>query len=142
MLFAYFSDILIFRKGVNQTETINDRIRILRKALDLTQEEMGEILQVSKSGVSDIECGRRQVRERHIILLKNYNKRDIREKWLRDGTGEMFRTVENKLSEISLGDDEFIKDFLEVYLELDDECKKALKEIMYKMVEKYGRRKE
>ena len=45
------------------------------------------------------------------------------------------------LAEISFGDDEFIKDFIEVYISLDDCSKKALQEIMNRMYEKSKARK-
>lgn len=53
----------------------------------MTQEEMGKWLGISKSGVSDIESGRRKVTEQHIIMLVNHG---VNEEWLRTGTGEMF----------------------------------------------------
>lgn len=76
---------------------INTRIKELRKALGYSQEKFGELIGITKSGVSDIESGRRDVTEKHIIMLKNNN---VNEEWLRNGTGEMFRPV-NKNDEIS-----------------------------------------
>lgn len=76
---------------------INTRIKELRKALGYSQEKFGELLGITKSGVSDIESGRRDVTEKHIIMLKNNN---VNEEWLRNGTGEMFHPV-NKNDEIS-----------------------------------------
>ena len=95
-------------------EDINKRVRKLRKALNMSQEQMGEILKLSKSGVCDIESGRRKVTESHIIMLKNYPGKNISEEWLRYGTGEMYKPIDSILAEISFGDDEFIKDFLEL----------------------------
>lgn len=123
-------------------EDINKRVRKLRKALNMSQEQMGEILKISKSGVCDIESGRRKVTESHIIMLKNYPGKNISEEWLRYGTGEMYKPIDSILAEISFGDDEFIKDFLEVYMSLDKNCKEALKQIMYAMAEKYSKKKE
>ena len=119
-------------------QEINKRIRELRLSLGLNQEKMGCILHLSKSGVCDIENGRRKVTESHIVMLKNYAGKNINEDWLRYGTGEMFRPLDALLSELSFGDDEFIKDFIEVYLSLDQNCRDALKKIMYKMAEKYS----
>jgi transcriptional regulator with XRE-family HTH domain len=56
----------------------------------MSQEEFGKILGLSKSGVSEIEAGRRSVTEQHIIMLKNYKDKPINEKWIRTGEGEMF----------------------------------------------------
>lgn len=124
-------------------EDINKRIRELRTSLGMSQEEFGKILKISKSGVCDLESGRRKVQEAHIIMLKNWNEKSINEHWIRTGEGEIFKELsfDSILSEISFGEDEFIKDFIEVYFGLDSSSKKALKEIMYKMSEKAQKRK-
>ena len=73
--------------------TINDRIRELRKDhLKMSMEKFGEILGISKSGVSEIESGRRNVTDQHIRLLTTSSilGRTVSAKWLRDGEGEMF----------------------------------------------------
>lgn len=126
---------------MHDMEDINKRIKELRKELKLSQEAFGKILGITKSGVCDIESGRRKVTESHIILLKNYGKKNIREDWIRYGEGKMFKPFSSIVSEFDFGDDEFIKDFIEVYISLDDNAKNALKEIMYKMAEKYSIRK-
>lgn len=121
-------------------EEINKRVRELRESLKKSQEEMGKILDITKSGVCDIESGRRKVREKHIVLLKN-SISNLNEDWIRHGEGEMFKPqkpIDTILAELSFGDDEFIKDFLEVYISLDDSCRNALKEIMYRMSDKHS----
>lgn len=69
---------------------MNSRIKELRKALKMSQEDFGKILGLSKSGVSEIEAGRRSVTEQHIIMLKNYKDKPISESWIRTGEGEMY----------------------------------------------------
>lgn len=64
---------------------MNKRIKELREYWKLSQEDFGKILGITKSGVSDIEAGRRRVTEKHIIMLKNHN---VNENWLRTGKGE------------------------------------------------------
>ena len=50
--------------------TINERIRQLRKEeLGMNMEQFGKLLGLSKSGVSEIESGRRNVTEQHIQML-------------------------------------------------------------------------
>ena len=73
--------------------TINDRIRELRKDhLKMSMEKFGEMIGISKSGVSEIESGRRNVTDQHIRLLTTSSilGRTVSAKWLRDGEGEMF----------------------------------------------------
>lgn len=73
--------------------TINDRFRLLREACNKNQSEWADILGLSRSGVSEIESGRRSVTDKHIKLLcvdpidGNY----INGTWLRTGEGEMFK---------------------------------------------------
>lgn len=68
----------------------NKRFKELREALNKSQEQMGKILGISKSGVSDIETGRRKVTQQHVIMLENYSERPINGDWLLYGTGDMF----------------------------------------------------
>ena len=71
---------------------MNTRIRQLRKALDMTMEEFGKLIGISKSGVSEIEQGRRNVTEQHLIMLSNvtFKGNPINIDWIRTGKGEMF----------------------------------------------------
>ena len=73
--------------------TANERIRELRKTeFNMNMEDFGRLLGISKSGVSEIESGRRNVTEQHIQLLtsKPICGKIVSEAWLRDGKGEMF----------------------------------------------------
>ncbi|MBR1677292.1 MAG: helix-turn-helix domain-containing protein [Clostridia bacterium] len=70
----------------------NERIKILRKNLKMSQEELGKILGISKSGVSDIESHRRNVTEQHIIMITQSPALSpaVNPEWLRDGVEPMF----------------------------------------------------
>lgn len=65
------------------------RIYQLRKALKLTQSDLGKAIGLTASGISDVESGRRAVQDRHIKLILSAFPQ-VSEKWLRDGVGEMF----------------------------------------------------
>lgn len=73
---------------------MNERFKLLREALNMSQEEFGKLIGITKSGVSDIENGRRKVTEQHIIMLKTQISHNISEEWLRTGSGEMFLTMD------------------------------------------------
>ena len=63
--------------------TINQRVKELRMKLGLSQDDFGNAIGLSKSGISNIENGARSVRESHIKLLcANF---DVSESWLRTG---------------------------------------------------------
>jgi transcriptional regulator with XRE-family HTH domain len=103
---------------------MNERIKELRKAMGKSQEEFGKILGITKSGVSDIESGRRNVTEQHIIMLKAEN---INEDWLRTGKGEMFiekskdEQISEMLADIQMsGEDSFKRRLVSALSKLDD----------------------
>ena len=67
---------------------MNERIKKLRKALDLTQQEFADRLGVKRNTVGQWECGINNVTDATIVFLcKEFN---VNEEWLRNGTGEMF----------------------------------------------------
>lgn len=84
-------------------DTINARFKSLRIECGKSQEEWGKILGLTKSGVSDIERGRRNVTDQHLIMLRNWTERPININWLTSGDGDMF---------ISLTQNEKIADFM------------------------------
>ena len=70
-------------------ETINDRIRKLRKNLDMTQQSFAEKLKLSHGQVSAMETERSAVTEQNIILICSPNRlkdnSTVNEEWLRNG---------------------------------------------------------
>jgi transcriptional regulator with XRE-family HTH domain len=71
---------------------VNERIKKLRKALDLTQQEFADRLGVKRNTVGQWECGINNVTDATIVFLcKEFN---VNEEWLRNGTGEMFLPVD------------------------------------------------
>lgn len=117
---------------------MNQRVKELRKSLGMTLREFGKRLGVSDAAISRIEKGERNLTEQMTLsICREFN---INEKWLRTGNGEMRKLSGDKLSfylgQINAGDDEFIKDIIEVYMELDTTSKKALKEVADRMIKK------
>ncbi len=107
---------------------MNKRLKKLRKELDLTQEDFGKILGLSKSGISEIESGRRNVTEQHILMLKNYKKKPISEKWIRTGKDAMFLPEDRKSALANLESDlltekpdSFKNKFVSLIAKMDDE---------------------
>lgn len=64
---------------------VNDRIKELRIELKMTQEDFGNRIGLSKSGISNIENGARGIRERHIKLICSMF--NVSEAWLKTGEG-------------------------------------------------------
>lgn len=69
-------------------ETINDRVKILRKELRLTLEKFGERIGVGKTAISKIEnCDRNVTDQMKKSICREY---DVNPDWLENGTGDMF----------------------------------------------------
>ena len=69
--------------------SIHERIREIRQALGLSQAKFAK--DISSGYVVGLELGNRKVNDRMIKLIcTQYN---VNEAWLRDGTGEMFRSA-------------------------------------------------
>ena len=88
---------------------MNNRIKLLRKTLGLTQENFAQKIGITKSSVSLLESGQNKASSQTIfILCKEFN---VNEEWLRNGTGEMFndedKELEYYLGQISADTDEF-----------------------------------
>lgn len=67
---------------------MNERIRKLRKHLDLTQREFGERLGIKGTTIANYELGRNEPLDAVLSLIcREFN---VNEEWLRNGTGEMF----------------------------------------------------
>ncbi len=66
----------------------NERLKEIRKSLDLTQREFSETLDIKQGSYSDVERGKAGI---SAVLLKNLIRRfRINPLWLCEGEGEMF----------------------------------------------------
>lgn len=67
---------------------MNERIKELRKALDLTQQEFADKLNIKRGAIANYEIGRNTPIDAVISLIcREFN---VNETWLRTGKGEMF----------------------------------------------------
>lgn len=68
---------------------MKDRIRKLRKTLDLTQQEFADKIGVKRNTVAQYETGRNEPTATVLSLIcREFN---VNEEWLRTGSGEMFK---------------------------------------------------
>ncbi len=109
---------------------MNERIRKLRKELNLTMDAFGAQIGVAKSTISNIENGNRAPTEHMIktICLTSWNGKFVNDDWLRTGAGgddNMFisNDMEHILRAGSLSSEknEFKKFFLNMMMDLPDE---------------------
>lgn len=98
---------------------MNERIRELRKSLNLTMEAFGERIGVSKSTISNIENGNREATE-HMIksICREFGVDYI---WLTTGEGEMF--VES--------DDDFMERIDRIMVSENEVRKNMIKTLLY-----------
>ena len=77
--------------------TQGERVRNVRKSLDLTLEKFGEKLGVKKNAISQIENGRNSLTDQMTkAICREFNVDDI---WLTTGEGEMFIDSDDMLYE-------------------------------------------
>lgn len=127
---------------------INKRLRELREKTGRTQEEWAKIMGLSRSGVTSIESGQRNVTDKHIKLLtvEPIDGKYINEKWLREGEGEMFLPVleedEMALYVSELLEDEgdnplytIIKEVMHTYSELSPKSQEVIRDAAAKLLE-------
>jgi len=94
---------------------MNERIRELRKHLGLTLDKFGERLGVTKTAISRLEKGERNVTDQMVrAICREFG---VREKWLRDGVAPMLEEDESLeallgQSEITDRDRSLVKAFL------------------------------
>lgn len=70
---------------------MKDRIKKLRKELDLTQQEFADRIGVKRGGIANYEIGRNEPTDSVISLIcREFN---VNESWLRTGEGEMFKKI-------------------------------------------------
>lgn len=112
-----------------------ERIKLLRKALGLTQQEFSDTIKVKRSTLATYESGRNEPIDAVVTLI--CREFDVNEKWLRFGTGEMFieKTEDEEISEmladIQLSGSGSFKHRLAVALaRLDDDGWKWLEEFV------------
>lgn len=68
--------------------TQGERVKEVRKSLNLTLEKFGEHLGVRKTAISKIENGENNLTDQMSkAICREFN---VSEEWLRDGTGNMF----------------------------------------------------
>lgn len=67
---------------------MNERLKILRKELKLSQEAFGNRLGVTKTTISRLEKGARNLTSQMIVSI--CREFDVNEDWLKTGSGEIF----------------------------------------------------
>lgn len=126
---------------------MNERIKLLRKTLKLTQQEFADKLNIKRGAVANYEVGRNQPIDAVISLIcKTYN---VNEDWLKSGEGDMFLPFEDEfaemvsqLLEVSNPFYDLILDMMVSFNELDDKGKQAICNYTTLLAERMAKRKK
>lgn len=117
------------------------RIKELRKSLNLTLENFGKQLGVTKTTISRIENGINNVTEQMIksICHVNWDGKLVNEEWLRTGNGPMFFELpeEDKYFKAAtkLSNDPLIVSIITGYYQLDEIDRKKIKQLIKQLYE-------
>lgn len=117
------------------------RVRELRKALQLTLEKFGKPLGVGKTAISKIENGENNLTDQMILAIcREYN---VDENWLRTGEGEMFKKLnrQQELAQLTATlfkeeEDSFKSRLIMALAQLNEEEWELLEKISNKIVKK------
>lgn len=119
---------------------LNERIKELRKALGLTQQEFSDKIGVKRNTIAQYESGRNAPIDAVISLIcREFN---VSEEWLRNGTGDMWVKVDEDqelqdiLAQITLSGDELITRIIKAYWKLPEKEKDMIRKLVDRMIEK------
>ncbi len=118
---------------------MNERLKLLRKNLKLTQEEFAKKIGIKRNTLANYEIGRNEPIDAVIFsICRVFN---VNETWLRDGIGDIFSELipEDEYTaaaaEISKSGDKLAMQAVIEYWKLDKESKKLLKNFILHIVE-------
>lgn len=129
-------------------DKINERFRVLREKCGKTQMEWAAILGLSRSGVTAIEAGQRNVTDKHIKLLsvEPIDGKYINEEWLRSGEGTPFKKLSKEEEIASYVEDllsdgtenplyEIILEIMRTYSELTPKSQEVLRDFSRRLLD-------
>ena len=120
---------------------MNERLKKLRKTLDLTQQEFANKIGIARGNIGAYEAGKNAPSDAVISLIcKQFN---VDENWLRTGEGEMFikQTRDEQIASFigtiqSNEDDSFKKRFVSMLSALDESDWEVLEKMVLMIHEK------
>ena len=131
--------------------TQGERVKTVRKSKEMTMEEFGKRLGVTRTAISNIEKGYRGLTEQ---MLKSICREfSVDEEWLRTGDGDMPQKLSEEEEVAALVSDlledgrenpffGIILEIVQTYNELSPASQKVLQEASKKVVENLSKKKE
>ena len=107
---------------------MDNRVRQLRQFLNISQEEFGKRIGITKSSVSNFEKGTRNMSEQTIkSICREFN---VSIAWLKEGKGDMFTDLPETILDQLVEEyhlDYFDKELIKKYLDLTDSEREVIK---------------
>lgn len=119
---------------------IGERIKLARKKLGITQQELADSIGLKRNTIANYEIGQIQPSDRTVADICRVH--NISEEWLRTGQGEMFiqispdEELDYILGQIGAGTDETIVRIIRAYWKLDEKEKAAVRKLIDNLSEK------
>ena len=119
---------------------MNERLKLLRRELQLNQTEFGNRLGLKQSAVANYENGTRQPLD--TVITSICREFGVSEQWLRTGEGEMFvprtknQVITDFMADLVMEDDSFKKRIIEALAQLDAKDWEELERIALKVLER------
>lgn len=115
---------------------MNERLKELRKALKLSQEEFGRRLGVSNTAISKLENGENNVTEQMAKLVSaEFNVRLV---WINEGVGDMFKEDDDSVvalvDRVLAGENEFTRALFRAFAKFDTKDWQDLERLLDKIV--------
>ena len=128
---------------------MNERIKVIRRTLELTQQEFADKLGIARNNIAGYETIKRSPSDAVISLI--CTKFNVNENWLRTGNGEIFvqRSEEEEIANLVYDlldpkDDDFYNAVLalvQAYSDLNDSSQQAVREMIRGTMKYYKKRK-
>lgn len=120
---------------------MNERIKSLRKYLNMTQDDFSKQIGLSRNYIAQVEIGTKTPSERTISdICREF---EVNEEWLRNGTGEMFiqkskdEQISEMIGEIQMsGEDTFKHRLVSALANLDEDGWNALENLIDSIAQK------
>lgn len=107
---------------------MDNRVKQLRQFLNISQEEFGKRIGITKSSVSNFEKGTRNMSEQTMkSICREFN---VSIAWLKEGIGDMFTDLPETILDQLVEEyhlDDFDKELIKKYLDLNDSEREVIK---------------
>ena len=120
---------------------MNERIKKLRKALDLTQQAFADRIGLKRNTIAQYEIGRNEPID--AVILSICREFEVNKEWIETGNGEMFiqKSENEKIAEfladvLKAGEDDQMYRFIAAISELDENDWNAIRKMAEMFVKK------